>query len=178
MRWLVIGIGGLVGLVAVVVVVGMLLPRDHVASSTVQLAQPSDSVWAVVRNFAGYPDWWPNVRSMERITDHEREAWRQVDRTNSPMPMEVTVDEPPTRLVTSILDEGLPFGGTWTYELSPVAGGTRVTITEDGKVYNPIFRFVSRFIMGHHGTMDDYLTAIGKRFDETVSPEHVELGAR
>lgn len=57
--------------------------------------------------------------------------------------------------------------------MSP-AGGTRITITEDGKVYNPIFRFV----MGHHGTMDDYLTAVGAHFGETVAPEHVELGER
>ncbi len=42
-------------------------------------------------------------------------------------------------------------------ELAAAAGGTRVRVTEDGEVYNPLFRFVSRFIMGHTATMDRYL---------------------
>ena len=71
--------------------------------------------------------------------------------------MEVSGEEPPRRLVTRIADEDLPFGGTWTYRLEPDGGGTRVTITEDGEVYNPVFRFVSRFVMGHDATLRTYL---------------------
>ena len=63
---------------------------------------------------------------------------------------------PPRRMVTRI-DPGLPFGGTWTYHLVPEAEGTALTITEDGEVYNPVFRFVSRFVMGHTATIDTYL---------------------
>jgi hypothetical protein len=48
-----------------------------------------------------------------------------------------------------------------------VGSGIMVTlITENGEVYNPIFRFVSRFIMGHTATLDAYLksltTALGE----------------
>ncbi len=34
-----------------------------------------------------------------------------------------------------------------------------VTITERGSVYNPIFRFMSRFIFGHTATVEAYLDA-------------------
>ena len=54
----------------------------------------------------------------------------------------------------------MPFGGTWTYRLEPTASGTRLTITEDGEIYNPTFRFVARFVLGYEGTMTRYLDAL------------------
>ncbi len=41
--------------------------------------------------------------------------------------------------------------------------GTRLTITENGEVYNPIFRFMSRFVFGHTATMDQFLSDLKKR---------------
>jgi hypothetical protein len=74
--------------------------------------------------------------------------------------------EQPLRLVTRIADPNLPFGGTWTYLIAPEAEGCSIEITEHGEVYNPIFRFVSRFIMGHAATIEAYLSALGKRLEE------------
>ena len=70
---------------------------------------------------------------------------------------EVAERVPDRRLVTRIADPSLPFGGRWTFELAPAAGGTELRITEDGEVYNPIFRFVSRFVMGYSHSTDRYL---------------------
>ena len=68
-----------------------------------------------------------------------------------------------------IEDTNLPFGGSWTYELAPVGDSeTTLRITEDGEVYNPIFRFVSRFVMGHDATIRQYLSAVGTRFTEVT----------
>jgi hypothetical protein len=78
---------------------------------------------------------------------------------------------PARRLVTRIADHNLPYGGTWTYELTPDGSGTRLTITENGEVYNPIFRFVSRFIMGHTASMESVLRALGTKHGETIAPE-------
>jgi len=68
----------------------------------------------------------------------------------------------PSRVVR-ITDESLPFGGSWPYELEPGAAGTRLAIREEGEVYNPVFRFMSRFVMGHHSTIDQYLEALQTR---------------
>lgn len=35
--------------------------------------------------------------------------------------------------------------------------------TEDGEVYSPVFRFVSRFVMGHDATMNAYLDGLEAR---------------
>ena len=69
----------------------------------------------------------------------------------------------PRVLVTRIAEAGLPFGGTWTYDISPEAAGARLTITENGEIYNTFFRFMARFILGYQGTMRSYMTALEKR---------------
>ncbi len=175
-KWVLILGGILATLVIVPIVIGMLLPQSHVASSSITLEQSPDTVWAVIRNFDGYPDWWSFVQGMERRdSESGAEIWLQTDQRGQVMPYEVLESVAPERLVTKIADDNLPFGGTWTYLVDPSNGGSRVTITEDGEVYNPFFRFVSRFVMGHHGTMDGYLKALGRHLGEDVNPVHIHF---
>lgn len=41
-----------------------------------------------------------------------------------------------------------------------------LTITENGEVHNPLFRFVSRFIMGYAATIDACLKALRAKLGE------------
>lgn len=174
LKWVLTGVAVLVGLVAIVAVVGVLLPREHSATSSIVLGQPPDSVWPVVRDVGLLADWWPDVDRVERVEDPAgREVWRQHLRVGVPMAIVVTEDVPPTRFVTEIdAPDGAPFGGSWTYEVHAADGGTRVTITEDGWIANPFFRFMANLVFGVHGTMDSYLEALGHRFNEDVQPVH------
>jgi len=54
----------------------------------------------------------------------------------------------------------------WTYTLVPAGDSTTLRIVEDGEVYNPIFRLVSRFVLGHNFTIDQFLRDIGKKVGE------------
>ena len=90
-----------------------------------------------------------------------------------PLPMELTESEPPNRLVTTILSEGMPFGGRWIIEVEPTAAGAVVTITEEGEVYSALFRFVSRYLMGHHATASLFLSDLGARFGEHITVDVV-----
>jgi uncharacterized protein YndB with AHSA1/START domain len=175
LKWLLIAGGAVLALVLVVVVVGLLLPREHVASSTVVLRQPPDSVWAVVRSLGAVDAWWPEITRVEPLADAlGREGWRQHMKSGYPLPLVVTEDRPPARLVTEIASApGAPFGGTWTYDIEPAEGGSRVTIIERGWIANPIFRFMANVFFGMHGTMDGYLRALGRRFGEDVTPVHL-----
>ena len=71
--------------------------------------------------------------------------------------------ERPSLLVARIADPSLPFGGTWTYRIVPAAAGSQVTITEDGEVYNPFFRFMSRFVFGHAATIEEFVKNLEAR---------------
>ena len=61
------------------------------------------------------------------------------------------------------------FGGTWTIAIAPAADGSTITVREDGWVANPIFRFVSRFVLGHHATMDGILKQVAKELGEPTN---------
>ncbi|MGH7671430.1 MAG: SRPBCC family protein [Gemmatimonadales bacterium] len=173
MKWVVIAVAGLIALVALPALIGAFIPREHRATSTVMLHQPPDSVWSVIRDLGGVTRWWPEVKSSERMPDAAgREAWRQKS-GGFDVPLVVTESQAPRRLVTEIVaQEGAAFGGTWTYDLAPVDGGTRVTVTEAGWISNPIFRFLSRVVFGYYGTLDGYLKHLGKKFGEDVRPAH------
>ena len=81
------------------------------------------------------------------------------------MTYEIVQSQPPTLLKRAIDDKSLPFGGNWMWNIQPVGEGSSVTITEDGEVYNPIFRFVSRFVIGHTRGIDNYLVMLDAAID-------------
>lgn len=172
LKWILGLVGALFGLVALVWTIGAILPKDHTATSFITLEQPADTVWATVRDFSSYPEWWPTAVSVKRMPDPDgREIWAQQDKWGGTLPIEVVSSEAPSRLVTRIADPELPFGGTWTYEIEPHSSGSRLTITEDGEIRSAFFRFVSRFIVGHHATIESYLEALAARFGEEAGPQ-------
>ncbi|MEN8376016.1 MAG: SRPBCC family protein [Gemmatimonadota bacterium] len=166
MKFLVRGLMVIAALVALIIVVGLFLPRDHAASVEVTYATAPPEVWAAMERVEEYPAWRRGIDSVALLQDRDgRRAWREFTGRGG-MSMGVEESDPGRRWVVRILDDDLPFGGTWTYELSPDGAGTRLVLTEEGSVYNPIFRFVSRFIMGHDATMrawtDDLRAHLGE----------------
>jgi uncharacterized protein YndB with AHSA1/START domain len=173
MRWVLGIVGILVVVVLVVVAIGYTLPKAHVASVSARYAAPPEALWATLTDVAAFPQWRNDLRRVELLPDENgQRGWREHGK-NDVITYRVVTSDPPRRLVTRIADENLPYGGTWTYELAPADAGTRLTITERGEVYNPVFRFVSRFILGYTGTMTEVLRAIGAKHGETVAPETV-----
>lgn len=156
MRWLLVIAGMVVGAAVAVIGIGAALPVAHVAAVRVQLRAPPDSVFAAISQPARAPEWRSDLESVEILSQPgERVRWRE---TTSGGPIRLVVEDvqPPVRFVTVIDDPGLPFGGRWIHELEADRAGTLLTITEEGEVYNPLFRFVSRFILGHYATLERY----------------------
>ena len=176
MKWVLMIVGVLVALVAIALIVGSLLPRDHVAGSSIVLRQPRDSVWRAVRDLANLPGIWSELVSSQRAMDVDgREVWEQKMKNGFTLRLIVTEEVPPQRLVMTIdAPPDAPFGGTWSYEVAPADGGTtQLTVTERGYVNSPLFRFMSRFMFGYHATQEGYLKAMGRKFGEDVTPVRV-----
>lgn len=150
-----LAVGVLGALVLLIVVVGFALPVAHVATREARLAAPPDRVFAALRDVERFPGWRSDVTAVEVLATTPALRWRE--RGDNDITFEMETVDPPRRLVTRIVDRSLPFGGSWTYDVSPQEGGTRLTITERGEVYNPLFRFMSRFVFGHTATIDTYL---------------------
>jgi len=138
MKWILMALVVLAAVVAVIAAIGATLPRDHVATRSLAVRRPPEEVWPAIMQATAA----------------------------SGVPVDVVESDPPRRQVTRVKDTEKMFGGTWTITITRSPTGSTLTITEDGWVGNPIFRFVSRYVMGHHATMDGMLKDVAKQFGE------------
>ncbi|MCG2584395.1 SRPBCC family protein [Massilia sp. TS11] len=154
--------GGLALLLAgLVIVVGALLPCAHTTTQERLLAAPPERVWALIRAVDAYPRWRSGVKAVTvdglRFVEDSRHgqiAYRLQERV------------PGRQLCATIDDPSLPFSGSWTYVLDSVGAQTRLRITEQGAVPNPVFRFLSRFVFSHEKTLRTYLDDLQRALEK------------
>ncbi|MFL5488728.1 MAG: SRPBCC domain-containing protein [Gemmatimonadaceae bacterium] len=162
MRYVLMVAGILVLIVVVVLVVGWMLPVGHRATSEATYRATPEQVFKLVTDVHSFPQWRPSVKEVEMLPSSDGHArFREIGKNGSIL-FEIDSVVQNQRLVMRIADRSLPFGGKWTYEIMPRGDSTTLRITEDGEVYNPVFRFVSRFIFGHTATIDEYLKDVGR----------------
>jgi uncharacterized protein YndB with AHSA1/START domain len=166
MKWILLTLGSLIAFVAIVAIIGWILPEGHTASRTVRFGKPPDVVWQALTDFRSMPSWRADLERIEQLPNHDgNPVWKEYLKGGFSLPLETIAFDPPHRLVRRIADPKLPFGGTWTYELAPAEGGTKVTITENGFVSNPLFRVMSRF-SGQARTIEQFFKALAGKFGE------------
>jgi uncharacterized protein YndB with AHSA1/START domain len=173
MRWVLVVLAILAGLVVVVVVIGEFLPKNHSATRASHFHQSPEAIWSAITDYARFPEWRKSVVRIEALQPvNGQPCWREFDNHGNAIPFEIVEATPGQKLVTQIADPNLPFGGTWTYVLTRQPDGTTLLrITEDGEIRNPVFRFVARFFIGYTKTTEDYLHALGGKFGEAVTIE-------
>jgi Polyketide cyclase / dehydrase and lipid transport len=152
--------------VLAVVGIGAMLPKRHVATRSASFRATPEALFALI---SGPQEWRPDVQRSEMVPDAGGKVlMRESSKDGGTMLYEVVESTPPRSLTRRIATPNLPFSGSWTYTLEPRDGGTVVRITEDAEVYNPVFRFMSRFVMGQTKTMDAYLRALGKATGQEI----------
>jgi len=165
-RYIVMLAGLLVVVVVIVVVVGASLPVKHTVTREATYRATPAQLFELIVNVSEYPTWQKSVSKVEILPEIDGKARARETNGGTAITYEFSDIVPNQRLVSRIADDKLPFGGSWTYELIPASTGdtTTLRITENGEVYNVVFRFVSRFVMGHSATIDKYLEAVGTRY--------------
>lgn len=165
MKIALIVLGVLVLVIVLVTAVGYALPQSHTASRDQTYAADPAKVFAAITTPAEYPAWRTGVKRIEMLPDQDgKRRFREVG-SNGTITFVFDEITGASRVVSRIADDSLPFGGKWTYELEPSGAGTKLTITEDGEVYNPIFRFMSRFVFGHEASIDAFHADLKRRFE-------------
>lgn len=165
-------VGAVIIIVVLMAVCGMLIPKKHSATRHARFRESPEVIWGMITDYAKFPEWRSNVTRVEALpSSNGLPAHREWDRRGHALPMETVEWDPPRRSVGRIADPNLPFGGTWTFEISQAPGGSSVRITENGEIRPPIFRFVARFLFGYTSIIETYLKDLGRRFGETVQPE-------
>jgi hypothetical protein len=167
MRILLMVVAGVVLLVISVVIIGSLLPKRHVVARSAAYRATPEHLFSLI---AGPQDWRPDVVRCEALPSVDgREMMHETTRNGETITYELLERRPPRSVKRRIATENLPYSGAWTYALEASDKMTIVRITEDGQVHNPVFRFVSRFILGHTRTMDAYLRALGEATGQEVA---------
>jgi uncharacterized protein YndB with AHSA1/START domain len=167
-----IGVGILAGILALIALVGLLLPKSHQVSRSVALKQTPDAVWQVISDFPNEPTWHGGIERVERLPDKDgHEVWRETFSGGYPMQLETLEAVPPRRLVRAIADERGPFTGRWEFDVAPIETGCRVTIIEYGDVANPFFRVMARLFMHPAIYIEIYLKALAGKFNEQTPIE-------
>jgi hypothetical protein len=154
MKILLVVIAILVLSILVVVGWGAALPEKHTARRSRRFTAPPQRVFAAI---TGPQSWRSDIKESVTYTENGRQFMRETDKYGKKMTYEVVESAPPAHLKRIIADKNLPFGGSWTYDIAAHNGGSELAIVEDGEVYNPVFRFVSRYLIGQTRTMDVYL---------------------
>ncbi|TAJ19743.1 MAG: hypothetical protein EPO65_05810 [Dehalococcoidia bacterium] len=156
----------LVILVVAPVAVGLMLPVRHTVTRRIVIQRPREQIWARIVDFAGQTAWRPDVKRPVRLDDHDgHEVWREA----GDLALETVETLPPERLTRRVVANRM-FGGTWTVTLRQAPGGTEVAVTESGEVYHPLFRTISKFVIGHDRAVRAYLTSLARSFGEDGNP--------
>lgn len=168
MKWMVIVVivlGLIAVAAAIAAMIGSRLPRAHTASGERLLNVAPDTLWRTLTDVDAFPSWRPDVKRVQRLPDRDgKTAWAEEGRTGKLTFVFERLD-PPSVIVSRIADPTLPFGGTWTLTITPKSAGSLLHIREDGEIYNPLFRFMARFLFGYDGTIAGYLRALEKKFN-------------
>jgi hypothetical protein len=170
MKWLLWIGGAFVVAGGIVAAIGAMLPVRHHATRRARYQASPDAVYAVL---AGPPDWRTGVKSYGALPEQDgRRRWWEEDSHGQKITFELAEAAPSERLRVRIAEAGLPFGGTWTFDIAPArGGGSELRVTEDGEVYNVVFRFMARYIFGYTSSIETYLRDLGAKFGQAVEIE-------
>lgn len=176
-RWLIGIVIVLVVLIGGVLVVGALLPEEHRASRTLRTKQSPQAIWDAINDHANEHKWRSDVESVVSLGERNgKPVWQENYKDGNKVTLMTTESKPPTRMVRELTDLEGPFSGRWEIDIQPSAEGSNVTITEIGRVSNPLFRFVSKYVIGHTTFMERYLKSLAGKFGE--SGDQISHGRR
>lgn len=167
-------LGSLVGLAAILFGIalagGALMNPEHRAERSVILSVPTDSIYQLITDFANSAMWRKELLKVEMLPPAEGKLrWIEFSRDNSSWTFEAVRLDPPRRIVIRIAEPDAPVEGSWTISLKPVEEGCAITIIEEGRINNLIFRFIGRLFFSQTESIDAYLKSLAAHYQAAIS---------
>lgn len=127
-------------------VAGLLIGPVHREETSLVVASSPETIWGVLTDLDGMPNWRRDVVGVERLPAEAGMArWREQRRDGTPVVFEWTEAVPMQRLVIRRAGGGR----AWVYRIQRVGDGTRLAVTEERRIGNPALRtFVTIFGSG------------------------------
>ncbi len=160
MKWILIVLGTLIVVVILVYVIGMLMEVTHKATAQRKFKVSANQIWLILTDFKDYKSWRSGIKELR--VDGDRQ-WTETNSYGDNVSYALEIIAENQSMKTQILNKDLPYGGYWEFTLSSDPGGCVLSITENGEVYNPFFRFMSKYIFGHDTSLKTYMKDLEAR---------------
>jgi hypothetical protein len=155
MKWIFISLGILIVLIAIIYLIGSMMNVKHVASIQREFKKTSaDEILATITNYKDYPSWRSGIKE---LTVDSVNHWTEKNSHGDKVSYRLEVIDEKGKLITMILNKDLAYGGFWEFTITPIDNGCSVSIVENGEVYNPLFRFMAKYVFGHETTLKNYV---------------------
>ena len=129
-------IGPLV-LTALIWAIGILLPARHSEEARMRLGASAETVWAVLTDLDGLPDWRRDLRRVERLPDAEGQVrWLEVRLAGPTATYRRVESVSPHRLVIQSSEPNC----RWVYEIRTLDWGSELAVREERTIANPLTR--------------------------------------
>ena len=157
----------IIAFVFLLLVVGLLSPKQHTVARTLKTKQSQETIWRTITDFQTQPAWRKGLQKVERGPDHNgKEVWIEFYVDGDVIPLETTETKSPNRIVRAIADPNLPFSGVWEMEVKSEADGSSLTITERGEIPDALLRGFVKVFMGYAWSIDHYHSELAAKFGE------------
>jgi hypothetical protein len=148
--------------IAIMFFIGYSMPIRHTISKKLILNASAEEVWNVITDYKGYVEW---RRGVEKVDVIDSRHWTEKSNLGE-IHYEAEVFTPQQLFVSRIKNKDLAFGGSWSFKLKQENPQVTVLqITEVGEVYNPFFRFMAKYILGHEATLNEYAQDLSKKIN-------------
>lgn len=150
------------------VLYGKTLPFEHHEEITAELNTSSKKVWQILTDYKDMPTWWSAVVKTvdEKQPDGKTVTWNY-DQHGKRIGFVTVKQENEKLLVREIVTKGLPFGGSWSFELTPLSSNkTKLTLIEDGFIRPALARIVMIHFIGIRSNMESFIDALKKKINQ------------
>jgi len=143
---------------------GTSLPIDHTASCTLVSHRSPAQVRAIIADEPGSAKWRSDLSG---VTARGGGMWVESSKSGFQTTYLIVLRHDGSITHTIVAQPDAAFAGSWTYSFAPQPGGrTSLTVVENGQIYNPVFRLLSRYMIGYTATMRRYLTDLSAALNE------------
>ncbi|MCU0829334.1 MAG: hypothetical protein MUE52_18595 [Tabrizicola sp.] len=157
MRILTLSLALSLGLAALVLLIGWLLPATREGRAETVIAAPPDRILAVIADVKAQPD-WRAVGQVIRTAD----GWQEVTPRET---ITFVTDEMTEARIRLRFASSAGYAGAWEAVLEPVAGGTRIAVVERATVPSPLARILSRLMFDPGEFATTYLADLKARVE-------------
>jgi len=142
MYWILVIMAAIAASLIALVVGGLVTPAEYRVVRRVRLRHRADELRALLTDLAAYEQWAPSPTTLERRPESDAET-----------------------IVLQVINDDTGAQLQWAWRID-VDGAQRViTLTESGRVGNPVLRFLTAF-RGHGGNAERTLRALAEHLGE------------